>query len=138
MAWYYNAATGETKALDPALYADWQEKGNPKALAYAPISEPPAPGAWYDGTQWQVYEPTLEQRRSAMSCSSAQGQLALLRAGLLDAVEAWVATQSREVQIEYAARTVWDRTWPLVVSAGAALGLSDAQMDEQFALAATL
>jgi hypothetical protein len=37
-----------------------------------------------------------------------------------------------------AALTVWDRTWPLVASAGAALGLSDAQMDELFALADTL
>ena len=80
----------------------------------------------------------LNARRAVMSCSPAQGQLALLQAGILDALEAWVATQSREVQIEYAARTVWYRTWPLVASAGAAMGLSDAQMDDLFALAATL
>lgn len=92
-----------------------------------------------DQTEYdQALAAELNARRAAMSCSPAQGRLALLQVGMLDALEAWVATQSRAVQIEYAARTVWQRTWPLVASAGTALGLSEAQMDELFALAASL
>lgn len=138
MAWYFNSVTGETKQLDNDLYVAWLGAGNPKALAYALIPDPPAPGAWYDGTQWQVYEPTLEQRRAAMVCSKAQGKLALLQAGLLDTVEAWIATQPRTVQIEYEARGEWQRTWPLVVSAGLAFGLTDTDLDNLFTLAPTL
>ena len=73
-----------------------------------------------------------------MTCSPAQGRLALLHANLLDLVEAWVATQDRATQIEYAARTEWRRDWPLVTSAGTALGLSDSQLDDLFTLAGTL
>ena len=94
---------------------------------------------------WEVQELLQDEmmahaqaRRGRMLCSSAQGQLALLQAGLLDAVEAWVAAQSRAVQIEYAARGEWRRDWPLVVSAGAAMGLSAAQLDDLFLLAGTL
>lgn len=138
MSWYYNAATGETKEIDPAIYSAWQAANNPKASAYALIADPPVPYATYDGEQWQTYTPTLEQQREQMSCSPAQGRLALLQAGMLDTVEAWVASQSRAVQIEYDARTEWRRTWPLVVDAAEALGLTEAQLDDLFALAATL
>ena len=92
-----------------------------------------------DQTEYdQALAAELNARRAVISCSPAQGRLALLQFGMLDALEAWVATQSRAVQIEYAARTVWQRTWPLVASAGSAMNLSDDQMDELFALAATL
>ena len=138
MSWYFNSATGETKSLDNDIYAAWLGAGNPKALSYALIPDPPAPGAWYDGQQWQVYTPTIEQLREQMTCSKAQGQLVLLGAGLLDAVEAWIATQPRAVQIEYESRGEWRRTWPLVVSAGTTLGLSDTDLDNLFAAAAML
>lgn len=138
MSWYFNAATGETKQLDSDLYAAWVAANNPKALAYAIIPDPPASNAHYDGSQWQVWEPTLEQLRESMVCSPAQGRLALLQFGLLDTVESWVAGQSRAVQIEYASRTEWRRTWPLFISAAAAFGLNDTQLDDLFTLAATL
>ncbi|MBP8282895.1 MAG: hypothetical protein KAX46_03125 [Chromatiaceae bacterium] len=88
--------------------------------------------------EWQEYAQTPEQRRALLRCSPAQGRLALLNAGLLDAVEAWVATQSRAVQIEYASRPEWRRDWPLVANAGLAFGLTDAQLDDLFTLAPTL
>ena len=98
-------------------------------------------GAWTQ--QWQVVAASpevvavrLATWRAQMVCSKAQGQLALLQAGLLDAVEAWVAGQERAVQIEYLARGEWRRDWPLVIGAGAAMGLSEAQLDGLFALAA--
>jgi hypothetical protein len=73
-----------------------------------------------------------------LTCSAAQGRLALLQAGLLDDVEAWVATQDRVVQIEYEARNEWRRDWPLVIDAAGELGLTDAQLDDLFTLAMTL
>ena len=80
----------------------------------------------------------LATQREQMVCSPAQGRLALLNAGLLDSVESWVATQSRAVQIEYASRTEWRRTWPLVISAGTTLGLTDTDLDNLFAAAGAL
>lgn len=70
--------------------------------------------------------------------SAAQGRLALLQAGVLDTLEAWIATQPSATQIEYAARSTWRRDWPLVATGSAALGLSEAQVDELFRLAITL
>lgn len=95
-------------------------------------------GVWTE--QWTVRDLTEEERfdRIPKAVTPAQGQLALLQAGLLDTVEAWVASQSRAVQIEYKARTEWKRDWPLVIEAATALGLTEAQLDDLFALAATL
>ena len=70
--------------------------------------------------------------------SPAQGRLALLQHDLLEAVEAWIATQPRATQIEYESRTEWRRNWPLVIAAGAALDLSDEDLDALFEQAATL
>lgn len=86
----------------------------------------------------QEREARLASRRAAMKCSSAQGRLALLQAGVLDALEAWIATQPRATQIEYAARSTWRRDWPLVASGAAAMGLSEDQVDELFRMAAAL
>lgn len=80
----------------------------------------------------------LQARRAGMTCSRAQGQLALLQAGLLDTVESWVSTQPRATQIEYAERGEWRRDWPLVVNAGTALGMTDSQLDDLFTLAPNL
>ena len=100
-------------------------------------------GQWRE--HWEVQdvpmperEARLANRRGGMKCSRAQGQLALLQAGVLDALEAWVATQSRATQIEYAARGEWRRDWPLVATGATALGLTEEQVDELFILAATL
>ena len=64
MPWYYHSASGQAKQLDAALYADWVAAGNPKADAYTPLADPPAPDAWYDGEQWR--EPTIEERRARL------------------------------------------------------------------------
>ena len=138
MSWYYNAATGETKALDNDLYAAWLGAGNPKALAYAFIPDPPAPGAWYDGTQWQVYEPTLEQRRAQMVCTPRQARLALQAAGLLNNVTAWIAQADASVQIEWEFANEIRRDWSPIAAAALALGLTDDDLDNLFTQAATL
>jgi hypothetical protein len=64
-------------------------------------------------------------------------KVALLRAGLLDTVEAYVAAQTgdagRELQIWWADATEFERANPKLNAVAAALGLSDAQVDDLFA-----
>lgn len=80
--------------------------------------------------------PTALQRFTEVS--AAQGRLALLQAGVLDALEAWITAQPRATQIEYSSRGTWRRDWPLVAAGATALGLTEAQVDDLFILAATL
>ena len=125
---------GLVPEIKPEL-GEFQSYGDPIATAES-VTFPAI-----DWTEQQIAEYQAQQvatSREQMSCSPAQGRLALLQVGLLDTVEAWVAGQSRAVQIEYAARTEWRRTWPLVVDAADALGLTEAQLDDLFALAASL
>lgn len=65
-----------------------------------------------------------------------QARLALLAAGLLDAVEAAVGRAERPVQIEWEYATVVERNSPLVVTIAAGLGLDAAAIDALFADAA--
>ncbi len=62
---------------------------------------------------------------------------ALLAAGLLDDVEAYVATLPREDQVDWASATEVHRAYPLALAYQESRGLTDAQMDGLFALART-
>ena len=73
-----------------------------------------------------------------VSVSAAQGRLALLQAGVLDALEDWVVAQPRATQIEYYSRGTWRRDWPLVATGATVMGLTEGQVDDLFILAATL
>lgn len=71
-----------------------------------------------------------------------QGRLALLGAGLLDAVEGLLVTWPdadgrRALQIEYESE-VWSRSNRAVLDLGAHLGLTSGQIDELFTIASTL
>jgi hypothetical protein len=67
--------------------------------------------------------------------SRAQAKIALHRAGLLDAVQSAV---TGEAAIWFSDALTWRRDNPNVVGIGAALGLSDADIDELFAVAASI
>ena len=148
MSMYWQA--GQFREIEDATVAAWVAAGNPKATGLvvvpeAPSYDPETQSLAFDGTDWVITARSAEEiaqalaaRRANMSCSRAQGKLALLQAELLDTVEAWVATQPRATQIEYAERGEWLRTWPLVVSAGVEFGLTDTDLDDIFTLAATL
>ena len=106
------------------------------------IVEPAAPvlvdGSWVQ--QWTARALTPEEYQALVptEVSAAQGRLALLQADVLDAMEGWITTQPRTTQIEYSSRGTWRRDWPLVATGATALGLTEAQVDELFILAATL
>lgn len=67
-----------------------------------------------------------------------QAKLALLQAGLLDNIEAAMTQADRATQIEWEYAIEFRCDWPALLAVQSALSLTDAQVDDLFALAATL
>lgn len=76
--------------------------------------------------------------KAARAVSPAQARRALLRMDLLDEVEAAIAAGPREIKIIWEYASTIERSSPLIAQIGGSLGLSEQQIDELFALAATL
>lgn len=70
--------------------------------------------------------------------TARQFKLQLLASDLLDSVEAWIATQSRAVQIAYANSGTFVRDEPMMQAGFAALGFTSEQGDAFFTAAAAL
>ncbi len=70
--------------------------------------------------------------------SRMQAKLALNAAGLLDDVEAYMATAAEETRIYWAEVSELHRDHPILVAAVGALGLSEAQVDDLFRAAAAI
>lgn len=70
--------------------------------------------------------------------SARQFKLQLLATGLLDTVDAWIATQSRAVQIAYEYSGTFVRTEPMMAAGFAAMGFTEEQIDAFFTAAAAL
>lgn len=70
--------------------------------------------------------------------TARQFKLQLLAAGLLDQVEAWIATQPRAVQIAYEYSGTFVRDEPMMQAGFAALGFTEQQVDDFFTAAAEL
>ena len=100
-------------------------------------------GVWVQ--QWRVVAaPAAEvavrglARRAGLTVTPRQARLALSQAGLLAAITAWVAAADETTRIEWEFALELRRDWPPILACGAALGLSEAQLDALFAQAATL
>lgn len=105
---------------DYQQYLRWLEEGN-TPLPPDPPPPPPIP----------------------TSVTMRQARLALLQLGLLDDVEAAIASipdevQRRAAQIEWEYASTVERDSQWVQNLAGALGLSDEQLDQLFQLAATL
>ncbi|MBB2832390.1 UNVERIFIED_ORG: hypothetical protein GGD51_002519 [Rhizobium esperanzae] len=74
----------------------------------------------------------------AASVSARQFKLQLLAAGLLDRVDAWIATQSKAVQIAYEYSGTFVRTEPMMASGFAAMGFTGEQVGDFFMAASKL
>lgn len=70
--------------------------------------------------------------------TARQFKLQLLAAGLLDQVEAWIATQPRAVQIAFEYSGTFVRDEPMMQAGFAALGFTEQQVDDFFTAAAAL
>jgi hypothetical protein len=87
-----------------------------------------------------VPEPDFPEEPVEPTITVLQGLLALDRAGLADAYEQWAKDPARTfVERAYIERALnWRRSDPILSTAAQTLGLSETQLDELFALAATL
>ncbi|MBX5148064.1 hypothetical protein HJB50_24340 [Rhizobium lentis] len=72
------------------------------------------------------------------SVSSRQFKLQLLAAGLLDQVDAWIATQPREVQIAYEYSGTFVRSSPMMQAGFEAMGFTNEQTVAFFTAASKL
>lgn len=115
--------------------------GSPECAAA--LADPEQKHVWIDGKLTHIYTgvdmpaPIVPQ-----SVTMRQAQRALLAAGKLDAVNAAIAAipgdAGRAARIDWEKSSSVDRNWPLVASVGAALGMTDGEIDDLFRLAATL
>ena len=122
-----------------------QEKPKADVVEKGPIEN--IRGVWtqtYTGRDYTQAE--LEQRteakRRTTQVSMRQARLALLQAGQLASVEAAIAAlpepQRSAIQIEWEYAHVVDRASPWMTAMGAALGLTETDLDGLFELALTL
>lgn len=125
--------------INPTPHPEYNSNTH-KIISDSPILEN---GVWIE--QWKIQPLTAEEIdnqltefRAGLVCTPRQASLALLQTGLLDIVETWIATQSRQVQIDWNRATEIRRDWPLINQAAIALNLSETQLDDLFLLAQTL
>lgn len=90
-----------------------------------------------------AWDAELAARRGKVIVTARQARLALLQAGLLDQVADAIAAihdpaQREAAGIEWEYATEVKRLHPWVVALGSGLGLSDSEIDDLFAVAATL
>jgi hypothetical protein len=81
---------------------------------------------------------SIEDIRAETRVSMRQLRIVLARAGMLDSVQAAVTASGVEAQIEWEHASYIDRMHPLVVGIGQLETLTDLQVDDMFAYAATI
>lgn len=134
---------------NPMREGDWLIPAGAVEIA-PPEVEEPSYARWIEGS-WEVHtppppepEPELEPEdpQPVTVVSKAQAKLALLEAGLLDDVEAALASMEgvagQRARIEWNDRTEFHRDHEFIGLLAAAIGLSDADVDALFTQAASL
>jgi hypothetical protein len=88
----------------------------------------------------EIPEPVIPENPVPQSVSPLQAMLALDKAGMSAAYEAWSTDRARTfAERAFITRAqVWRRDDPLMQAAATALGISPEQLDQLFVLAATL
>lgn len=118
--------------------AEWMGRAGVAAPAY----DPQLAGCYWRGTAWEVVPVVPAVAAVPESVTMRQARLALLGAGLLAQVNAAVANipgaEGDAVRIEWEFSSTVERNRPLALSLIAALGLTDAQLDDLFRQAAAL
>lgn len=115
---------------EPMPYACWV-RGTERTADLAALVE-----TWFPQALSRYRE--AHATPSGTSVTMRQARLALLGAGLLDAIDAAVIAAGPAARIEWEYAQTVDRDWPLVVRLATGLGLNEAQIDALFAAAARL
>lgn len=90
------------------------------------------------GESYSENQPVLLFAYSPSEVSRFQALAALLQAGLLDDIEAYMTSADVFTQLAWKEASVFSRSSPLVASIGALAGLTTSQMDDLFRFAATI
>ena len=137
----YHADTKELREIPDELFAAWRDAENPKLALWLPAPEKPSADAiWVDGA-WVIPEPIVPP---TVTISARQIRLWLIRQGIaLTAVDAAIAAipdqMTREtVQVEWEYAPYVERSHPMLIPLAAALGLTEAQVDQAFTEAVTI
>ncbi len=132
----YNPATAELIRTDRV--ADWMGTTN----VPPPDFDPATSGCFWRGDRWEVVQAAPPAPKVPEAVTMRQARLALLQAGLLDQIDAAIASLAGDEG--KAARIEWDyanevrRDSSLIAMFSAKIGLSDEQMDKLFITAAGL
>lgn len=128
-------------------YGYWQTISDPDEATLAAQPEgtveiPLKPGADYEwnGVEWVHMPPDpavlKEHERAGMVVSRFQAKAALLEADLLSEAETAVAQADPVVQLAWEEAVEFRRTSPAIAAIGAALDLTDEDIDDLFVTAA--
>lgn len=133
----YISATGEIRDLPDDLVAAWLEAGNPKAAGWTALPTRPSGDHQWIGGEWVLLPQPVPE-----SVTARQIRLWLVRHGIslaavnvaIDAIQD--QQQRDEVRVEWEFAPYIERAHPMLVPLAAALGLSEAQVDDAFREAA--
>lgn len=132
MTHYFSPYTGELIQTDAP--SDWMGRTEQAP----PEFDVETQGAFFVNGAWQVIAAAAPQAPVPTSITMRQARLALLKAGLLDTVNAGVSSLGQAAQIEWEFATTVERSAPLVVALASVLGLDDAALDALFVTGAGL
>lgn len=139
MSLYYNTDNYELKEIDDEVVEGWRLSENPKYSYYLLAPEKPVENAvWNNGT-WIVPEIPIPP-----TVSARQVRIWLIQNGIsLSQVDSAInsiedATTREVIRVEWEYAPYIERTHPMLVPLGAALGLSEEQIDQAFIQASTI
>lgn len=136
MTYHYSPHTGEYIAA--ATPAAWMGQTSTPPPAFDGATA----GCFWRGTAWELVQAVPAAAQVPTQVTMRQARLALLGAGLLSQVNAAIASlpspQKEAAQIDWEFAATVDRSFGLVPAMGAALGMTNAQLDALFVQAAAL
>jgi hypothetical protein len=135
----YISSDGDIRELPDELIAAWVAAENPKAALWTLLPARPSADATWNGSEWVVPTPPIPA-----SVSARQIRLWLIQHGVsLSQVDAAIASiedpmQRDSVQVEWEYAPYVERAHPMLIPLAAALGLTEAQVDQAFIEAAVI
>ena len=92
-----------------------------------------------EATALAAYEAkAIQAWREQTTCTPFQGRIALSNSGLLANVEAAVAAADEKTKVAWEYALEWKRNSPMIATLGAALSLTDAEIDDLFKAASQI
>lgn len=140
----YTTETGGVAVIYPADSIDAAMKDVPTGVDHAVLDAANLPTGDRDAWSLQngriVIDPARKEAakaaaRAGMVCSRFQARAALMQAGMLEQAEAVISQADALTRLAWAEAVEYRRTSPAINAMGAALGLTDDQLDDLYAVA---